>query len=395
MERLPRPSLTADDPFVLQRAIGALCGSAVGDALGAPFEFGPAGAFSARFPAPVVGGIGEMTGGGSFGWAPGEFTDDTQMALALAESILAADALDPDDLWARFVAWSSTATDIGVLTGQVLRHDSRVGAAEQAHRANGGLSAANGALMRVTPVALAWALDDEAALVAAARHQAALTHHDPAAGWGAAIAAAMVRAGILGDDQFAALDRVLAMIDDDQRARFVSMLDASWSPGRADEPSNGSVWGCLAQAVWAVRHHDTFADAVTAAIDLGDDTDTVATVTGAIAGARSSVQGIPSRWLTPLNGRVTTPTGEEFYDNARLQDLARRLLGRKAVPMTTMEPPAGPHAVAERLHAANLPGAATAPTGWDERTAHDWLQGCWPLYEDYQTSFVELLREEW
>ncbi|MFM8861015.1 MAG: ADP-ribosylglycohydrolase family protein, partial [Acidimicrobiia bacterium] len=247
------------------------------------------------------------------------------------------------------------------------------------------------------------------------------------------------------------------------------------SPGRADEPSNGSLWGCLAQAVWAVRHHDTFADAVTAAIDLGDDTDTVATVTGAIAGARSSIQGIPSRWLTPLNGRVTTPTGDEFYDNARLQDLARRLLGRKAVPMTTMEPPAGPHAVAERLHAANLPGAATAPTdwavvsmcrthgllehhpvrrevflidqaepanvdaatalrdavdtidaflaegrdvvvhchggrsrtglvlkawamrthGWDERTAHDWLQGCWPLYEDYQTSFVELLREEW
>lgn len=475
MERLPRPTLTTDDPFVLQRAIGALCGSAVGDALGAPFEFGPAGAWSARFPEPVLGGIGEMTGGGSFGWAPGEFTDDTQMALALAESIIASDGLDPDDLWTRFVAWSSTATDIGILTRHALRNAAPVGAAERAHHSTGGRSAANGALMRVTPVALAWALDGEIDMVTAARRQAALTHHDPAAGWGAAIAAAMVRAGILGEDPFDALDRVLAMVDDPHRSRFVEMLDVEWTPNRPGDPSNGSVWGCLAQAVWAVRHHDTFADAVIAAIDLGGDTDTVATVTGAIAGARASVQGIPSRWLTPLNGRLTTPTGDESYDNARLQDLARRLLGRKAVPMTSMEPSAGPHAVAEHLHAANLPGAATAPTdwavvsmcrthglldrhpmrrevylidqaepanidaatalrdavdsvdaflaegrevvvhchggrsrtglvlkawamrtnGWTEREAHDWLQSRWPLYEDYQTSFVELLRQEW
>jgi len=475
MERLPRPALTTDDPFVLQRAIGALSGSAVGDALGAPFEFGPAGAWSARFPEPVLGGIGEMTGGGAFGWAPGEFTDDTQMALALAGSILASNGLDPDDLWARFVAWSNDAADIGVLTSLALTHENWGGAAEQAHHSNNGLSAANGALMRVTPVALAWALHDEPMLVAAARAQAALTHHDPAAGWGAAIGAAMIRAGIRGEDCFDAMTRVLAMIDDEQRGRFSSMLDASWTPGRSGDPSNGTVWGCLAQAVWAVRRHDTFAEVVTAAIDLGGDTDTVATVAGAIAGARHGVQHIPSRWLTMVNGTVTTPTGTERYDNARLQDLARQLLGRQPVPMTTMERPAGPVAVAERVHAANLPGAATAPTdwavvsmcrthgllehhplrrevylidqaepanldaaaavrdavdtidallaeghdvvvhchggrsrtglvlkawamrtnGWTEREAHDWLQSRWPLYEDYQTSFVELLRQEW
>ena len=74
--------ITAD---ILQRAMGALLGSAVGDALGAPFEFGPAGQYSAQFPQPVLGGAGEMIGGGSFGWAPAEFTDDTQMTLALAE----------------------------------------------------------------------------------------------------------------------------------------------------------------------------------------------------------------------------------------------------------------------------------------------------------------------
>ncbi|KUN20427.1 hypothetical protein AQJ11_30075 [Streptomyces corchorusii] len=67
----------------IQRAAGTVVGSAVGDALGGPFEFGPQGAFSARFPAPGAGG--EMCGGG--GWDPGEATDDTQMAVLVAESL--------------------------------------------------------------------------------------------------------------------------------------------------------------------------------------------------------------------------------------------------------------------------------------------------------------------
>ena len=73
----------------LQRAVAALLGAAIGDALGAPFEFGPAGKYLEAFPEPVLTGTGEMTGGGAFDWAPGEFTDDTQMAVALAESLVA------------------------------------------------------------------------------------------------------------------------------------------------------------------------------------------------------------------------------------------------------------------------------------------------------------------
>jgi len=68
-------------------ALGAVIGSAVGDALGAPFEFGDAGDYRRRFPNPVVGGTGEMVGGR--GWKAGEFTDDTQMAIVQAESLLA------------------------------------------------------------------------------------------------------------------------------------------------------------------------------------------------------------------------------------------------------------------------------------------------------------------
>src|SRR5215210_2685253 len=88
------------------RVAGALVGSAVGDALGAPFEFGPPGQFSARFPTPARGVATEMCGGGSLGWEPGEFTDDTQMALMVASSLLERDGLDESDLFARFVRWA-------------------------------------------------------------------------------------------------------------------------------------------------------------------------------------------------------------------------------------------------------------------------------------------------
>jgi ADP-ribosyl-[dinitrogen reductase] hydrolase len=72
----------------------------------------------------VIGGIGEMTGGGGFGWEPAEFTDDTQMALVQAESLLAEGGVDQDDLFARFRAWKETARDVGVQTSSVLSgHD--------------------------------------------------------------------------------------------------------------------------------------------------------------------------------------------------------------------------------------------------------------------------------
>src|ERR687893_724942 len=88
------------------RVAGALVGSAVGDALGAPFEFGPPGCFSARFPSPARGARTEMCGGGSLGWEPGEFTDETQMALLMAESLLENDRLDGAALFHRVVRWA-------------------------------------------------------------------------------------------------------------------------------------------------------------------------------------------------------------------------------------------------------------------------------------------------
>src|SRR5919206_4421230 len=104
------------------RVAGALVGSAVGDALGAPFEFGPPGAFSARFPTPARGARTEMCGGGVCDREPGEFTDDTQMALLVATSLVERDGLDEADLFARFLRWAEAGPpDIGSQTRAVLR----------------------------------------------------------------------------------------------------------------------------------------------------------------------------------------------------------------------------------------------------------------------------------
>jgi ADP-ribosyl-[dinitrogen reductase] hydrolase len=191
--------------------------------------------------------------------------------------------------------------------------------------------------------------------------QSAVTHHDPAAGWGAAIAAELVRRTVLGADPVAEVLDVVALVPDPHRERFARMLAPDWQPGRDPaEPGNGSVWTCLAQAVWAVRHHATFHDAVTAAIDLGDDTDTVACVTGALAGARCGIQAIPSRFTTYVHGRLRTPQGEVTFHNADLQALARTLIGVGNGSEPPAESPAGPQELLPGVFAADLSAAVQA-----------------------------------
>src|SRR5215213_10296365 len=202
------------------RVAGALVGSAVGDALGAPFEFGPAGQFSARFPSPARGARTEMCGGGSLGWEPGEFTDDTQMALLVAESLVRRGGLDEADVFDRF---RTEAT------------------------------------------------------MDAARRISALTHGDPSAGEGCAIFHELMRVALDGGDPLPAIPSALALVAAEQRARWAAVLTPSWTPADATE-SNGAVWPALAQAVWALRHGRGFAEVLRLVIGLGGDTDTVACV---------------------------------------------------------------------------------------------------------------------
>ena len=356
---------TRHPDVITQHAIGAFVGSAVGDALGAPFEFDAPGLYSRRHPSSRLTGTGEMTGGGGFGWKPGEFTDDTDMAVALGESLAAHRQLVPADLWKRWRAWATAAKDIGILTRLALESSLHDGAAEIAERRNHGHSAGNGSLMRNTPVPLSMlhASDDERWSLAVA--QSALTHRDPDAGVGCGIHSLMVCDAVLGRNPFDGIDRSLDRLTGETRQRWLDLLSRDWQPDRAEHP-NGTVWTCLAQAVWAVRGASSFREALIRAIDLGGDTDTVACVTGSIAGAIWGIQAIPSRWTTYLHGTVQTQDGPRAYRNVDMQDLARRLLLLPPVKAAYQDEPAGPTQVCDDvpLHAADWAGARTAPATW-------------------------------
>lgn len=354
------------DPTHVHRACGALVGSAVGDALGAPVEFRPAGEYRRRFPEPVLGGIGEMVGGGAFGWAPGQFTDDTEMAVVVAESLLACHGLVDTDQLRRFRVWGAAASDVGRLTREVL--DSPLlgsDAAVWAFEARDGQNAAgNGSLMRAAAGAVFFAPLGRERTMAAGQLLSAVTHYDPLAQWAVALQHELVRLAVGGADPLAHLPELLDCLPDGVRDVYAPLLDPSWTPQRP-APPNGSAMGALAQAVWAVRHHHSFHDAVVAAIDLGDDADSVGAVTGTLAGAIHGLGAIPSRWLTYVHGYVTGLDGQRRrYDHLDLQMLARRLLGLDPHEGPWDEPPIAPVEVAPGVFAANRSGARDAHDDW-------------------------------
>ncbi|MFF8394937.1 ADP-ribosylglycohydrolase family protein [Streptomyces sp. NPDC016172] len=304
----------------MDRAVATVVGSAVGDALGAPFEFGPPGAFSARFPEP--GGGGEMCGGG--GWEPGEGTDDTQMAVLVAESLLQRGGLDLPDIFGRFQQWAAAdPKDIGLQTEDVLTNGMPWDLAAAIHFQVTQRAAGNGSLMRASTSAVYFARAGRTMTMDAARRIAALTHGDRAAWEGTAIFHELIRLTLADADPLRALPDVLEDVHPDHRRRYRTVLAADWHPDQATE-FNGAVWPCLGSAVWALRNTNSFADALRAAIDVGGDTDTVAAVTGGLAGAYYGWEAIPTRWTEPLHvplpgfdGRVMRP--------ADLIDLAHHL----------------------------------------------------------------------
>ncbi|MEU9162120.1 ADP-ribosylglycohydrolase family protein [Streptomyces sp. NPDC048424] len=298
----------------LDRAVGAVLGSAAGDALGAPYEFGPAGQLTARGE--------EMRGGG--GWDPGEATDDTQMAVLVGESLLERDGLELPDVFARFQRWAAgRPKDIGLQTEDVLTNGEPWDLAAALHFQVNIRAAGNGSLMRAATSAVYFAAGGRERTMDAVRRIAALTHGDRAAWEGTAVLHELVRVALDGADPLAALPATLAAVHPDHRERYGRVLAPDWHPGLATE-FNGAVWPCLGSAVWALRTTTGFADAVRAAVDLGGDTDTVAAVTGTLAGARYGQGAVPESWTAALH--VPLPGfGERILDADDLRALAQRL----------------------------------------------------------------------
>lgn len=299
----------------LDRACGVLLGTAAGDALGAAYEFGPP-----RGPGLPVA----MVGGGSFGWEPGEWTDDTSMAIAIAE--VAATGADLrqeealDALTRRWHEWSKHAKDVGVQTRSVLSRAGRHGMSAQTARTESaalhkltGRTAGNGSLMRTAPLALAY-LDDEAALVEAARAVSELTHYDPEAGDACVLWCCAIRHAILTGVLDARIG--LQHIDIDRQDLWGSRLDDAEASQPSDFTNNGWVVEAL-QAAWSaitttpipeddpatgVFRVDHLRLALDAAVRGGNDTDTVAAIAGGLLGAAYGASAVPSDWRRVLHG---------------------------------------------------------------------------------------------
>ena len=271
-----------------ERYRGALLGLAVGDAVGTTVEFRAPGTFE-----PVT----DMVGGGPFRLPVGAWTDDTSMALCLAESLLETGGFDPADQMQRYVRWyrhghlSSTGEcfDIGTGTRDALRRFERTGEALAGAPDSGG----NGALMRLAPVVLAFAQDkDEAVRLAG---ESARTTHGmrEAVDANRAFAVLLVRA-LKGKDPF----KKPVSVEPPLCRPIAEVVGGSYRT--ASPAGKGFVVASLEAALWAVHAASSYEEAVLRAVNLGDDADTTAAIAGQLAGAIHGEDAIPERWREKL-----------------------------------------------------------------------------------------------
>lgn len=331
------------------RAAGVLLGLACGDAAGVPYEFASAAYDPARGP--------EMIGGGLGPYAPGEWSDDTQMALCIARvaaSDVPIDSPEGLDAIARgFLEWvREGATDVGTQTRQVLgalQADDdgpglgmRMTALAAELHARSGRTAGNGALMRTAPVALAFP-DDPDRAARAARLIAELTHADPLAGDSCVLWCEALRASV--DDGGPHHPFALDLLPAERRHAWQALADGSWRHGvPASLAPNGFTVTALYAALHAAEQGRAAADAasgdtehvsgtaaaqraetayregIAAAVALGDDTDTIAAIAGSLLGAWYGADAIPGEWAGAVHGWPG-------YDAAGLRELAAAIVG--------------------------------------------------------------------
>lgn len=313
---------------LLERARGALWGQAVGDALGTTVEFEPAA--SAARPR-ANGWPGEIVGEGPFSMAPGQVTDDTELALALARSLAAEGRYDADRVAAAYVRWrQSEPWDCGGATDQAFgRHVELGGDLAARVRARASTKTqANGSLMRSSPLGVFGRGLQRTALAELAAEDSRLSHPHEVCRAACAVyvttVADAVRTGDAGPALFA---RALAFARGSALAApVVDTLEAA-EEGLpvSDEASQGWVRVALQHAFHQLRHATTFEPALVATIAKGGDTDTNAAIVGALLGATLGVGAIPARWVETV--RRCVPERPAEYHCADLDALAARLAG--------------------------------------------------------------------
>ncbi len=326
------------DDGVVDRALGAVLASACGDALGAGYEF--ADSTLPDDPADL-----DMIGGGLGDWAPGEWTDDTQMALGILDVLADRGGDGPVDhvaIGRNFLDWAATdPPDIGMHTRAVLcagvDADGLLDWSDEVQERKGD-SVGNGGLMRSAPVPLV-ALGDRDAVARAAATVSRLTHahadsRDACVLWCEAARSAIVDAEAM--DGFDAADLVRAGLDlvpEDRRDLWAARIDeAVMLPPEAFNP-NGWVVTAFQAVLSAIVHTPVDPDdpsghleaALRAAVMVGNDTDTVAAIAGTLLGARWGAAALPGEWLELLHG--IRRAGEPVVRADELDVLVRSSLG--------------------------------------------------------------------
>jgi ADP-ribosylglycohydrolase len=290
---------------------GCLFGLAVGDAVGTTVEFMPPGSFS-----PVT----DMVGGGPFELAPGQWTDDTSMALCLAESLIECRGFDPGDQMRRYVRWhrdghlSSTGRcfDIGMTVAEALHRFASTG--EPFSGSTDPMKAGNGSLMRLAPVAMFYRRNPVLAIQRAA--DSSRTTHQ-------------ARTAIDACRYFSAL--LVGALDGRTKDDLLDPGYWTWGPlapeiqeiaagsfKRRNPPEiagTGYVVHSLEAALWAFYRAPSYREGCLLAVNLGDDADTTAAIFGQLAGACYGVSGIPPEWVARLAKRELI----ESYADALLE----------------------------------------------------------------------------
>lgn len=298
----------------LDRYRGALLGLAICDALGMPIEFKPPGSFE-----PVTG----LAGGGSFNLRPGQWTDDTSMALCLAESLIHCPEFNPIDQMNRYVRWykegylSSTGTcfDIGNTVCAALKNYCLTG--QPYAGSKNPRTAGNGSIMRLAPVPLRYASDPELAINLAAA-SSRTTHAAAEAVDSCGYLAALLLGALLGLDKATLLANHYSPVPSGWAkplsAKIADIAAGSFkSKNPPDIRGTGYVVDSLEAALWAFYHSNNFTQGALLAVNLGDDADTTGAVYGQLAGAYYGASSIPTAWLA------------ELYDRQYIEELADKL----------------------------------------------------------------------
>lgn len=311
-----------DSAPVLSRAQGCLLGQLCGDALGSVVEFMRPEDIRAKYPA----GLRRIAGSPVWNTIPGQPTDDSEMALALARALVTRGEFDVESVRSAYLAWlDSGPLDVGATVEAGLRgfHDET--------------SQANGALMRVSPLGIFGAKHEPDAVAAWAREDAAITHvhtvcQDASALFAVAVADA-IRSGATPKDLYArVVERARSMHVDENLMRAIT--DAARKP--PDDPVKQQGWVLIAlqNALWQMLHARSLEKAVVDTVMRGGDTDTNAAICGALMGAVHGRDAIPSGWQeTVLNCRpeegvegVEEPRPREYWPVDALE-LAEGLVG--------------------------------------------------------------------